>query len=134
MLMTPERLARILEAYGAEPSRWPAAERDNALALLVRDGSAASQAFALDRMLDRFAVPCPDAAMFGRALAGFAALAPGSLLRRWWLAPLLAGACALGMAAGTLLLTLMPPGHDAGWPDEHNTIFGAPVDPGEVSL
>ena len=132
--MTPERLSRILETYGAEPSRWPAAERDDALALLARDESVARQAFALDRTLDRFAVPCPDAAMFGRALAGFAALAPDSLLHRWWLAPLLAGAGALGIAAGTLLLALMPPRHDAVWPDEHSTIFGAPVDPGEVSL
>jgi hypothetical protein len=134
MPMTPERLARILEAYGAEPSRWPAAERDDALALIVSDENLSKQALALDRTLDRYAVPCPDAAMVSRALAGIAAPAPGSLLRRWWFAPLLAGAGALGMAAGTLLLALMPPERDAGWPDEHNTIFSAPVDAGELSL
>jgi hypothetical protein len=133
MLMTPERLARILEAYGADPSRWPVAERDFALALLSRDESLARQAFALDRRLDRFAVPCPDAAMAGRALAGFAALTHGSLLRRWWFAMLLAGAGALGMVAGTLLFALMPLERDASWLDEHNTVFSAPVDPVELS-
>jgi hypothetical protein len=132
--MTPERLAEILAAYGAEPARWPAGEREEALALLRRDEGAARPAAALDRALDRFAVACPDATTVGRALAGFAALSPGSLLRRWWFAPLLAGAGALGMAAGALLLALMPIGRHAGWIDEHATIFSAPVDPGALSL
>jgi hypothetical protein len=33
-MMTLERLRQILDAYGASPERWPAAERDAALALL----------------------------------------------------------------------------------------------------
>jgi GAF domain-containing protein len=136
--MTPERLARILAAYGASPERWPRAERADALALLARDMDAARHAAALDGALDGLAVPHPDAAMVGRALAGFAEAAPGSLLRRWWFAPLLAGAGALGMAAGALLLALTPLERRSGWLDEHTTIFSAApgdmVDPAELSL
>jgi len=34
--MTIERLRQILDAFGADPARWPKAERDAALALLAR--------------------------------------------------------------------------------------------------
>ena len=33
--MTIERLRQILDAFGADPARWPKAERDGALALLA---------------------------------------------------------------------------------------------------
>jgi len=60
--MTIERLREILEAYGAEPRRWPEAERDAALALIgrlpearaLRDG-----ARRLDALLDE-AAPLMD--------------------------------------------------------------------------
>ncbi|MCH7889650.1 MAG: hypothetical protein IIA00_10305, partial [Proteobacteria bacterium] len=50
------RLGRILEAYGADPEAWPAAERDEALALLVRSAEARAlreRAARLDRLLDQ---------------------------------------------------------------------------------
>jgi ferric-dicitrate binding protein FerR (iron transport regulator) len=58
--MTPERLQSLLEAYGAEPRRWPEAERAEALALLqaeprLRDGAARERR--LDALLDRLAAP-----------------------------------------------------------------------------
>jgi hypothetical protein len=132
MAMTPERLAQILAAYGARPERWPEAERAAALALLRSDEAAGGTGEALDRVLDRFTVPRPDAALVGRALGGFAA--SSSLLRRWWFAPLLAGAGALGMATGALILALTPINRRAGWGDEHMTIFSAPADVEETSL
>lgn len=49
-----QRLRTVLEAYGADPARWPAAERDALTALTAADPSAAqlvSQARALDRLL-----------------------------------------------------------------------------------
>lgn len=130
--MTPDRLAQILAAYGAQPERWPDDERVAALALLETDDSARRNAAALDRALDRFAVPHPDAALVGRALAGFAAST--SLLRRWWFGPLLAGAGALGMATGALILALTPMDRRAGWGDEHMTIFSAPAEIEETTL
>ena len=51
-----------------------------------------------------------------------------SLLRRWWFAPLLAGAGALGMATGALILALVPIDRRTGWGDEHMTIFSAPAE------
>lgn len=54
--MTPERLKQILEAYGADPARWPADERE-AAARLVRAERERDEARALDRALDAWAVP-----------------------------------------------------------------------------
>jgi len=53
--VTPERLAELLDAYGAAPDRWPEAERDAARRLIAtsavdRDRWAA--AVELDRLLD----------------------------------------------------------------------------------
>lgn len=55
--MNLRRFGELVEAYGAEPQRWPAAERAAAQALL--SGSADARALqerarALDLMLDRF--------------------------------------------------------------------------------
>ncbi|WP_022661488.1 hypothetical protein [Paucidesulfovibrio longus] len=53
--MTRNRLARILEAYGGNPSRWPEAERAAALALLESLPDAQQlreQALRLDLLLD----------------------------------------------------------------------------------
>ena len=38
--MTIERLRQILDAFGADPARWPKAERDSALALLAHSPEA----------------------------------------------------------------------------------------------
>lgn len=49
-----QRLAAVLEAYGADPARWPAAERASLTALTAADPRAAAlvaEARALDRLL-----------------------------------------------------------------------------------
>lgn len=49
------RLEQVLAAYGADPRRWPAAERDAALALIERSAEArarVAEARRLDRALD----------------------------------------------------------------------------------
>ena len=51
-----DRFRELLEAYGAEPRRWPANERATAEALLVRERGARallSKAAAIDGLLDR---------------------------------------------------------------------------------
>lgn len=53
--MDMRRLEVLLDAYGADPARWPAAERAAALALLATDPAARAwleQARRLDRALD----------------------------------------------------------------------------------
>lgn len=65
--MTPERFATLVDAYGADPKRWPDAERDAALAYLAATPAARAlvdEAMKLDRMLDRLALPAvqPDVA------------------------------------------------------------------------
>ncbi|MGE0740737.1 MAG: hypothetical protein AB7O98_05280 [Hyphomonadaceae bacterium] len=47
-----ERLRAIVEAYGADPRRWPAHERLAARALAERDGVDLSAARELDRLLN----------------------------------------------------------------------------------
>jgi hypothetical protein len=52
--MTPERLKRIFEAYGADPARWPEGERAAALGLgAERERDDARE---LDRALDAWSV------------------------------------------------------------------------------
>lgn len=54
--MTIDRVLEILEAYGADPARWPAAERAAAQALLAQSPElqqAQADAARLDAILDR---------------------------------------------------------------------------------
>lgn len=79
--MKAERFQAIVEAYGADPARWPEAERDAALGYADQAGEAAravlAEARALDAGLAGHAAPLPDAAAFARALKGAeAALTP----------------------------------------------------------
>lgn len=61
-----ERLRQIVDAYGAKPARWPLAERDAALRAMQADAGAGGwlqEAEALDRELDAWTLPEPDAAL-----------------------------------------------------------------------
>ncbi len=58
--MTPDRFATLVDAYGASPDRWPAAERQDALAYLNATPAAralVAEAGQLDALLDRVPVP-----------------------------------------------------------------------------
>jgi hypothetical protein len=64
--MPINRFAAILDAYGAEARRWPAAERSAAEALLAASAEARAlqaRAAQLDRMLATSASPAPSAAL-----------------------------------------------------------------------
>ena len=70
--MTLDRFAALLEAYGADPARWPDAERAAARALLERSSEARMRrdaAAALDALLDRAATAQPSSALAERILA-----------------------------------------------------------------
>ena len=65
------RNASRLEAYGADPDRWPAAERAAALALLQSSPAAAQSqrdAAALDQLLDLDLARGPNAQLHSRIL------------------------------------------------------------------
>lgn len=67
--MTPERFETLLAAYGAEPRRWPEAERAAALALLAGDArmrEALERERRLDRLLDGAATPRATPALVAR--------------------------------------------------------------------
>ena len=59
-MMGLDRFRELVEAYGAEPGRWPTNERGAAEALLAQDTEAArlrGRAAALDAMLDKASLP-----------------------------------------------------------------------------
>ncbi len=76
-MITLARLAELLEAYGADPARWPAEEREAALALLALSPEARrrrDEAARLDALLDRVAaepgdVPTASPALRERVVA-----------------------------------------------------------------
>ncbi len=82
-VMTLQRLQQLLEAYGANPERWPLEERAAAVALLARSTEArAKQAEAarLDTLLDLAPVVQPSEELAARILA--AKLAEGAQTKR----------------------------------------------------
>lgn len=75
--MTPERFATLLDAYGGDPKRWPAAERGDAEAYLAATPTARvllDDALRLDALLDA-GVPAAAAVDAGRIAALAAATA-----------------------------------------------------------
>ncbi|SAL71435.1 hypothetical protein AWB71_04366 [Caballeronia peredens] len=136
--MTPERFRHITEAYGASPERWPAQERDAALALIdsgdARALAALAEARSLDGLLDAHAVPLPRPEL-ARRIADSAP--PMQHARPFWRRPRIwfsgagfVGAGAAGVAAGALLVSLLtsaaPADHPHGWLEQSwsNTAFG----------
>lgn len=70
--ITQERLRNILDAYGANPDRWPPGERAGMLELLERSSAARRErdrAARLDAVLDRAPSAQPSAGLAARILA-----------------------------------------------------------------
>ncbi|SLN45246.1 hypothetical protein [Oceanibacterium hippocampi] len=118
------RVIELLDAYGADPARWPAAERG--LARLLESGQPTVEAHRaaaarLDRRLDEAAFfapgPAPSAALYGAVLAR----APGArfgtrLAALWPFGPIWRPAAGLLMAAllGLTIGVASPPASDEG--------------------
>jgi len=110
--MTQTRFAALVAAYGAEPRRWPLAEREAAEIWLAANPAAqelVSQALALDRALDASEPVGASAALENRLLDDFdrvtrrwswARLARAAAERVWPGAPLWQPACAFALAFG----------------------------------
>lgn len=63
------RLAEVLAAYGADPARWPAAERAGLEALVRKEPGLLAEAREIDRVLARAPVPQIPAGAAARLLA-----------------------------------------------------------------
>lgn len=111
-LMNLERFAVIVDAYGADPRRWPAAERDAAQAFATTDARASvllAEALALDAGLDALPIPEPASAALRRAAMPLPITARSSrwqellaLLGGWRLAlPAMAVALIMGINVGS---------------------------------
>lgn len=115
MALSRERFAVIVDAYGADPRRWPAAEREAAEALAASDaqaGALLAEARALDggldAWLDALPVPAPASAALRRAVMPPVVAAATSrwqellaLLGGWRLAlPAMAAALVVGIGFG----------------------------------
>lgn len=105
--MTLERFAGLAEAYGGAVARWPAADRDAAMAMAATPMAVAilAQASMLDDMLDAWRVPAPSDRLRTTLSAAVPTRAP-TRARFWWsgigIAATLAGATA-GVTAVALL-------------------------------
>lgn len=112
MTMTPQRFGEIVSAYGADASRWPAAERQAAQAWAARHPHDAQvlldEAAALDTWLIRDAIAPADHALFRRVLA--AADLPRARRPRWWWPGAAVAGVGVGLAggvAGALAVSLL---------------------------
>lgn len=101
-----ERLAAVIAAYGAEPARWPEADRRDLAVLLAEGGAALAEAKALDRLLAAVPKAAPGEDYVSRVMARIEAEAatPAPLARAiglgWSAAIPLAAALILGAYLG----------------------------------
>jgi len=114
--ITIERLEQLLDAYGADPERWPPAEREAALSLLERSAEARARrdaAASLDALLDLVPAERPPAELAARVMeAARSQLQPPPNRRRAW--PYLAAAVPLAAAAALALWIARSPEQPIG--------------------
>jgi len=100
-MMTEERFFQILEAYGADPARWPAAERDQAQGFAQARPElvavATGDEMMLDDLLDRLDEPTPDTTLLERRLL---ARLPRPAMPDWMAPSAVAAALLLGVCLG----------------------------------
>jgi anti-sigma factor RsiW len=109
--MTRARFEAILDAYGADPRRWPDAERAAAQAFAAADPQAPALLAAaadLDGAL-HLAAPDPAEPALREAIIASAKAAPARRRSLWWAGAGLSAALA-GAAAGAVTVGVMAPG------------------------
>ncbi|WP_300551870.1 hypothetical protein [Maricaulis sp.] len=111
--MNRERMQDILEAYGADPARWPEAERDAAQDFLLDHPEILAEAHALEAELDALLEmpdPQPSELLQHRILKSL----PQPGLVWGWRAPVAAAAAlVIGVFAGFAGGYVAPQGSDA---------------------
>jgi len=139
--MNPKRLERLIEAYGAEPARWPASERAAGERHLADHHAAQARlnaARALDAALDAWGPQPVTAELRARVLAAAPqgrARRPVWTLRGLWLSGAGLAACAAGAITGAVLIA---PSLASAFPVDRGetasaltgglSVFGSPLD------
>lgn len=134
--MKSERFHMLVEAYGADPRRWPEHERADALAWARAHRAEADAvleaALALDAWLARDMIAPPSRALVEQIMAGApipASIpapenkAPSKRRRFWWSGAAFAGAGLAGALAGALTMSLVLLGNPS--PSASDTEHGA---------
>jgi len=121
--MTPERFHTLVEAWGADPRRWPERERADALAWARAHRAEADAtleaALELDAWLARDRVAPPSRVLIEQIVASAPvpvptrAKTPSNRRRFWWSGAAFAGVGLAGALAGALAMSLMLPGNPA---------------------
>jgi hypothetical protein len=113
--VTPDRFRELTEIYGAEPRRWPAAERQAALAYMrdhAGDAEAAlSEASTLDDLLGDYGAIPAGAVLREQIIASAprGARSPARRMPVWWQAAGFAGLGLAGALAGALAISVVMP-------------------------
>ncbi|MGY6125618.1 hypothetical protein ACW9YV_09025 [Paraburkholderia strydomiana] len=124
--MTPERFHQIVEAYGADPRRWPQQERAAAQgwadAHRAQADAYLAEAAELDTWLAADHVALPDAALQQRIIGSAPRRRPAAPRHAWWWSgAAVAGIGLLGGAAGALAVSFfvltetVPPMHESSY-------------------
>ena len=124
--MTPERFHQIVEAYGAQPRRWPQQERAAAQAWAELHRAEADAVLAdaagIDAWLSADKLDPPGAALQQRVSAGAPVRQPAAPRGRWWWSgAAVAGVGLLGGVAGAFAVSFFvltgtaPPVHESSY-------------------
>lgn len=112
--MSPERFAELIETYGAEPRRWPEAQRNAATTWMEAHPEEAANtlraARRLDEIMDRYVVPGPGAKLTAAIIEAAPPLRAAAHRMRLWRQG--AGLAVLGFAgalAGALAIAVLIP-------------------------
>ncbi|MBT9368729.1 hypothetical protein [Rhizobium sp. CSW-27] len=128
-VMDEAAFAALIEAYGADPMRWPQDRRAAALALAQTPSVARrlDSAARLDAALAMLAAPQPKAALSGRILADAERhVTIRTRLRRWLVGAGLIGIGLAGGLTGAMAVAVVLPGQGAGLEiASGDTAFGA---------
>ncbi|MFM0314131.1 hypothetical protein PQR36_04545 [Paraburkholderia nemoris] len=124
--MTPERFHQIVEAYGADPRRWPQQERAAAEAWAAAHRAEAdallADAAGIDAWLAADKVDPPGAALQQRIIGSAPGRRPDAPRRKlWWSGAAVAGVGVLGGVAGAFAVSFfvltgtVPPVHESSY-------------------
>lgn len=123
--MTPERFQTIVDAYGADPRRWPDDERAAAGSWAEQHRSEAdallAESASLDAWLASHTVAQPARSLVERIVATAPRRPPRPRGRLWWQGAAFAGIGLAGGLAGAFAVSFFaltgapPPVHDASY-------------------
>jgi hypothetical protein len=134
--MDRTRVLEIIAAYGADVARWPADERDSALALAAEDAALQVKldaAASLDAELAAWAAAPVAVSDIDATASADAALARVPVMQRWWPTAVLGGSVAAALVAAVAILPTST-GEPSGEPTQvaQSTASGAPIQTAQI--